>query len=97
MTLAQVIEVRRISFYLCCEKHAFCITLSREVRFTEVPSVTQQGLVTSGFGGLAVSALAFGTQVRGLKPGRRCRIFQGEKILSALSFGREVKPWVLCR
>jgi hypothetical protein len=32
-----------------------------------------------GFGGLGVSALAFGTQVRGLKPDRSRRIFQGEK------------------
>jgi hypothetical protein len=44
-----------------------------------------------------VSALAFGTQVRGFKPGRSRRIFQGEKILSAPSFGMEIKPWVLCR
>jgi hypothetical protein len=51
----------------------------------------------SAFGGLGVSALAFGTQVRGFKPGRSRRIFQGEKILSAPSFGREVKPWVPCR
>ena len=34
-----------------------------------------------GFGGLGVSALAFGTQVRGFKPGQICRIFQGKKIL----------------
>jgi hypothetical protein len=33
----------------------------------------------SSFGGLGVSALAFGTQVRGFKPGRSRRIFQGEK------------------
>ena len=38
------------------------------------------------------SVLAFGTQVRGFKPGRIRRIFQGEKILIAPSFGREVKP-----
>jgi hypothetical protein len=48
----------------------------------------------SGFGGLGVSALAFGTQILGFKPGRSRRIFLGEKILSAPSFGREVKPWV---
>ena len=41
--------------------------------------------------------LAFGTQVRGFKPGRSPRIFQGEKILSAPSFGGEVKPSVPCR
>jgi hypothetical protein len=37
--------------------------------------------------------LAFGTQVRGFEPGRSRRVFQGEKILSVPSFGREVKPW----
>ena len=31
------------------------------------------------FGGLEVSVLAFGTQVRGFKPGRSRRIFSGEK------------------
>ena len=43
------------------------------------------------------SVLAFGAQVRGFKPGRSRRIFQGEKILSTPSFGREVKPFVPCR
>jgi hypothetical protein len=51
----------------------------------------------SGFGGLGVSALTFSTQVRGFKPSRSRQIFQDEKILSAPSFGREVKPWVPCR
>ena len=37
------------------------------------------------------SVLAFSTQVRGFKPGRSCRIFKGEKILSTPSFGGEVK------
>jgi hypothetical protein len=37
------------------------------------------------------SVLAFGTQVRGFKPGRTLQIFQGEKILSTPSFGGEVK------
>ena len=41
--------------------------------------------------------LAFSTQVRGFKPGRSRRIFQGEKILSTPSFGGEVKPSVPCR
>jgi hypothetical protein len=42
--------------------------------------------------------LAFSTQVRGFKPGRSRRIFQGEKkILSTTSFGGEVKPSVACR
>ena len=44
-----------------------------------------------------VSVLAFGTKVRGFKPDRSCRIFQGEKILSTPSFGGEVKPSVPCR
>ena len=43
------------------------------------------------------SVLAFGTQVRGIKPGLSRRIFQGEKILSMPSFGGEVKPSVPCR
>jgi len=43
------------------------------------------------------SVLAFGTQVRGFKPGRSHRIFKGEKILSTPSFRREVKPSVPCR
>ena len=43
------------------------------------------------------SVLAFGTQVRGFKPGRSYRIFQGGNILSTTSLGREVKPFVPCR
>ena len=41
--------------------------------------------------------LAFATQVREFKPDRSRWIFQGEKILSTSSFGREVKPSVPCR
>jgi hypothetical protein len=41
--------------------------------------------------------LAFGSQVRGFKPGRNRRIFKGEKILSMPSLGGEVKPSVPCR
>jgi hypothetical protein len=40
------------------------------------------------------SVLASITQVRGFKPGRRRRIFQGEKFPSTPSFGGEVKPAV---
>jgi len=43
------------------------------------------------------SVLAFGTQVRGFKPGRSRRIFKGGKIFSMPSFGGEVKPSVPCR
>ena len=43
------------------------------------------------------SVRAFGTQVRGFKPGRSRRIFKVEKIQSTPSFGREVKPSVPCR
>jgi hypothetical protein len=39
----------------------------------------------SGFGGLGLSVLAFGTQVREFNPGRSQRIFKGEKILSFTS------------
>jgi len=46
---------------------------------------------------LASVVLAFGTQVRGYKPGRSRRIFNGDKILSMPSFGGEVKPSVPCR
>ena len=41
--------------------------------------------------------LAFGIQVRGVKPCRSRWIFQGEKILSTPSFWREIKPFVPCR
>ena len=41
--------------------------------------------------------IPFGTHVRGFKTGRSRRIFQGEKILSTPSFGRDVKPFVPCR
>jgi hypothetical protein len=43
--------------------------------------------IYSCFDGLVVSMLASGTRVRGFKPGRRRRIFSGEKILSMPSFG----------
>ena len=43
------------------------------------------------------SVLAFGTQVRGFKPGRSRRIFRAKKILSTRSFGGQVKPSVPCR
>ena len=41
--------------------------------------------------------LAFGTQVRGFKPGRSRRIFRAKKFLGTPSFGGEVKPLVPCR
>jgi len=41
--------------------------------------------------------LAFGTQVRGFKPGRSRRIFKGKKIFSTPSFRGEVKPSAPCR
>jgi hypothetical protein len=47
--------------------------------------------------GLEISLLAFGTQVRRFKPGRSRRIFRAKKILSAPSFGEEVKPSAPCR
>jgi hypothetical protein len=46
----------------------------------------------SGFGGLGVSALAFGSN-----PAEAVGFFRAKKILSAPSFGRVVKPWIPCR
>jgi len=43
------------------------------------------------------SVLAFGTHVRGFKPGRSRQIFKGKKVLSTPSFGGEVKPPVPLR
>jgi hypothetical protein len=60
-------------------------------------TTTTAAAAASGFGGLVVSMLAYGTQDRGFEPGRSDRIFQGEKIHSMTSFGGEVKPSVPCR
>jgi hypothetical protein len=65
-------------------------------KYTDLTS-TQCNIQYSGFGGLGVSVLASGTQVRGFKPGRSRRIFKGRKFFSTPSFGREVKTWVPCR
>jgi hypothetical protein len=59
-------------------------------------SVTFKFINKTGFGGLGVSMLAFGTQVRGFKAGWSRQNFKGEKILSTPSFGGEVKPSVPC-
>ena len=37
-------------------------------------------VIDSGFGGLEVSVLAFGTQVRGFTPSRGCQIFRAKKL-----------------
>jgi hypothetical protein len=51
----------------------------------------------SGFGGLAVSMLASGTQDRGFAGSAKAVvIFFGRKILSMPFFGREVKPFAPC-
>ena len=55
------------------------------------------GTVHSGFGGLEVACWPLVPKFAGFKPSRSRRIFQGEKILSTPSFGREVKPFVPCR
>jgi len=47
-----------------------------------------------GFGGLGVACWPL---VPKFKPGRSCRIFKGEKILSTPSCGGEVEPSVPCR
>ena len=57
---------------------------------------TQIFSTDDGFGGLVVSMLASGTQVRGFKPDRNRWIFTGVKILSMPSSGGEVKESVPC-
>ena len=47
-------------------------------------------------GGPVVIILTSGSEVRGFDPGRGRWIFQIVKIVSMTSFGREVKPCVLC-
>jgi hypothetical protein len=42
------------------------------------------GLTSCGFGGLVVSMLASGTQVRGFKPGQSRQIFQAKKSTACL-------------
>jgi len=44
-----------------------------------------------------LSCLVNETSSFGSNPAKAIRIFQGGKILSTPSFGREVKPWVPCR
>jgi hypothetical protein len=53
-------------------------------------------IILDGFGGLVVSMLASGTQVRGFKPGRSRWIFTDVKILSMSSSRGEVKESVPC-
>ena len=81
--------VRSVQSLSACTRAHFTFTFTYMFRPSHVISV--------GFYGLGVSVLAFGTQVRGFKPGRSRRIFKGEKILSTPSFGGEVKPSVPCR
>jgi len=54
-------------------------------------------LTLSGFGGLCVACCLEVPKFAGSNPTEAVRIFQGEKILSTPSIGREVKPWVPCR
>jgi len=51
----------------------------------------------TGFDGLGVACCLSVPKFVGSNLAETVRIFQGEKILSTLSFGREVKPWVPCR
>jgi hypothetical protein len=67
---------------------------SHEVKRYSCPIRREIKTSGSGFGGLVISMLASGTQDRGFKPGRSRPIFSGVKILSMLSFGREVKQFV---
>ena len=47
-------------------------------------------------GGSVVIILASGSEIREFDPGQGYGFFQSVKILSMASFGREVKPRVLC-
>jgi hypothetical protein len=51
----------------------------------------------SGFGGLVVSMLAFGTHHSRVQTRPKPSDFSGEKILSIPSFGGEVMPSAPCR
>jgi hypothetical protein len=74
--------------YLCDRRqYSSCLRLNEHVAYRP-RCISHQAYV---------SVMAYGTQVRGFKPCRSCRIFKGRKILSTPSFGREVKPWVPCR
>jgi len=76
-----------------CSPHniaPYCLLLS----CTDWHLLTDSG---SCFSGLDVACWPLEPKVGGFKPCRSHRIFQGEKILSTPSFGREVKPWVPCR
>jgi hypothetical protein len=73
------------------------VNVTRCVKHTEVNICNSYFLIPHYFGGLVVSMLASGTEVRGFKPGRSRRIFSGEKILSMPSFAREVKLFAPCR
>ena len=59
-----------ISFSKRSLYHTFCCILERFIAVIAK---------ISGFGGLEVSVLAFGTQVSGFKPGRSRRIFRAKK------------------
>jgi hypothetical protein len=83
---------------------SFCITWTNKMHYflliyaaaASQPNAWLYQLLFSGFGGLGVSMLAFGTQVRGFKPGQSRQIFKGKKILRTPSFAGEVKPLVPC-
>jgi hypothetical protein len=65
-----------------------CETVDTKIEFN---NLSRNISSTDGFGGLVVSMLASGSQVRGFKPGRSRWIFLYVKILSLPSFGGEVK------
>jgi cellulose synthase/poly-beta-1,6-N-acetylglucosamine synthase-like glycosyltransferase len=72
-------------------KHCFSVNLY--VLFFQTPAELLEQRLRWSRG----CVLASSTQVRGFKPGRSRRIFQGEKIPNTPSFGGEVKPAVPCR
>jgi hypothetical protein len=68
-------------FSPCSESCIFSFGYFPGVRlsFADVSEYIKRTSIISGFGGLVVSALASGTQVRGFKPGRNRRNFGPKK------------------
>ena len=95
--------IKETSLSLFCTMNNKCTIISQIITLLHVSTLSclPQGACNKKFAKLhrsRGSVLAFGTQVRGFKPGRRRQIFKGQiKIFSTPSFGGEVKPSVPCR
>jgi hypothetical protein len=69
--LSQAVKQKKPTDYIWVEKYLR--------NHSNTPNNFKNQMLTSGFDGLGVSALAFCTQVRGFTPGRSRLIFQGQK------------------